>query len=137
MAPQATKTKAQKAAAAASSSKGKKKKWSKGKVKDKAQNAVVLDKTIYDRIYKEVPTQVHFRLGPRRPDEGRWCPCTPGYQRSREGGSHQEDLHLEGPAHLHPCHRCRINQPSRTGSVQPCGQSPSVLFPCAHALSRF
>merc|ERR1711939_145812 len=56
MAPQATKTKAQKAAAAASSSKGKKKKWSKGKVKDKAQNAVVLDKPTYDRIFKEVPT---------------------------------------------------------------------------------
>merc|ERR1711879_179763 len=56
MAPQATKTKAQKAAAAASSSKGKKKKWSKGKVKDKAQNAVVLDKPTYDRIFKEIPT---------------------------------------------------------------------------------
>ena len=26
-----------------------KKKWSKGKVKDKAQNAVVLDKPTYDR----------------------------------------------------------------------------------------
>ena len=34
----------------------KKKKWSKGKVKDKAVHAVVLDKTIYDRILKEVPT---------------------------------------------------------------------------------
>merc|ERR1712013_349612 len=44
------------AIAAAASKTGKKKKWSKGKVKDKAQNAVVLDKTIYDRIYKEVPT---------------------------------------------------------------------------------
>lgn len=34
----------------------KKKKWSKGKVKDKAQHAVVLDKATYDRILKEVPT---------------------------------------------------------------------------------
>ncbi|EJD53985.1 ribosomal protein S25 [Auricularia subglabra TFB-10046 SS5] len=34
----------------------KKKKWSKGKVKDKAQHAVVLDKATYDRINKEVPT---------------------------------------------------------------------------------
>ncbi|KZP21725.1 ribosomal protein S25 [Athelia psychrophila] len=34
----------------------KKKKWSKGKVKDKAQHAVVLDKPTYDRILKEVPT---------------------------------------------------------------------------------
>ncbi|TXT16041.1 hypothetical protein VHUM_00544 [Vanrija humicola] len=34
----------------------KKKKWSKGKVKDKANNAVALDKQTYDRILKEVPT---------------------------------------------------------------------------------
>jgi small subunit ribosomal protein S25e len=33
----------------------KKKKWSKGKVKDKAQHAVTLDKATYDRILKEVP----------------------------------------------------------------------------------
>ena len=49
-----------KAKAAAPSSSGgksaKKKKWSKGKVKDKAQHAVVLDKATYDRIFKEVPT---------------------------------------------------------------------------------
>ncbi|GJN90894.1 hypothetical protein Rhopal_003908-T1 [Rhodotorula paludigena] len=34
----------------------KKKKWSKGKVKDKAQNAVICDKPTFDRIMKEVPT---------------------------------------------------------------------------------
>ncbi|KAJ7283356.1 S25 ribosomal protein-domain-containing protein [Mycena rebaudengoi] len=34
----------------------KKKKWSKGKVKDKAQHAVTLDKATFDRIIKEVPT---------------------------------------------------------------------------------
>lgn len=48
-----------KAKAAATSSGGKaakKKKWSKGKVKDKAQHAVVLDKPTFDRIMKEVPT---------------------------------------------------------------------------------
>jgi small subunit ribosomal protein S25e len=33
-----------------------KKKWSKGKVKDKANNAVVLDKPTYDKLFKEVPT---------------------------------------------------------------------------------
>jgi len=44
------------AKAAASSSKGKKKKWSKGKMKDKAQNAVSCDKPTYDRVFKEVPT---------------------------------------------------------------------------------
>jgi small subunit ribosomal protein S25e len=48
-----------KAKAAPTSSGGKaakKKKWSKGKVKDKAQHSVNLDKPTYDRIIKEVPT---------------------------------------------------------------------------------
>ncbi|KAJ3284484.1 hypothetical protein HK104_009895 [Borealophlyctis nickersoniae] len=49
-----------KAAAAKPSSssggKNKKKKWSKGKVKDKANNAVVFDKPTYDKLFKEVPT---------------------------------------------------------------------------------
>ncbi|KZT51357.1 ribosomal protein S25 [Calocera cornea HHB12733] len=49
-----------KAKAAASSGGGgkaaKKKKWSKGKVKDKAQHMVTLDKPTFDRIFKEVPT---------------------------------------------------------------------------------
>ncbi|WFD31931.1 40S ribosomal protein S25 [Malassezia sp. CBS 17886] len=44
------------AISAAASKTGKKKKWSKGKVKDKAQNAVVLDKVLYERVLKEVPT---------------------------------------------------------------------------------
>ncbi|OCH95877.1 ribosomal protein S25 [Obba rivulosa] len=49
--------KAKAAPAPSSGSKAaKKKKWSKGKVKDKAQHAVVLDKPTYDRILKEVPT---------------------------------------------------------------------------------
>jgi small subunit ribosomal protein S25e len=45
-----------KPAASSGGKSAKKKKWSKGKVKDKAVHAVVLDKTIYDRILKEVPT---------------------------------------------------------------------------------
>ena len=40
---------------ASSGKAAKKKKWSKGKVKDKAVHAVVLDKATYDRIFKEVP----------------------------------------------------------------------------------
>ncbi|KAH9816432.1 ribosomal protein S25 [Melampsora americana] len=45
------------AAAASSSHRAqKKKKWSKGKVKDKANNAVVVDKPTFDKIFKEVPT---------------------------------------------------------------------------------
>ncbi|KAJ3915941.1 ribosomal protein S25, partial [Lentinula edodes] len=52
-----------KAKAAAPTSSGgkaaKKKKWSKGKVKDKAQHAVAVDKVLFDRIVKEVPT---FRM---------------------------------------------------------------------------
>uniref|UniRef100_A0A0B7K4Y5 40S ribosomal protein S25 n=1 Tax=Bionectria ochroleuca TaxID=29856 RepID=A0A0B7K4Y5_BIOOC len=31
-----------------------KKKWSKGKVKDKAQHAVILDKTTSEKLYKDV-----------------------------------------------------------------------------------
>lgn len=46
-----------KSAILASASKaGKKKKWSKGRVKDKAQNAVYLDKPLYEKVIKEVPT---------------------------------------------------------------------------------
>ncbi|KAI8799421.1 S25 ribosomal protein-domain-containing protein [Cladochytrium replicatum] len=51
--------KAAKAAPKPSSSgggKNKKKKWSKGKVKDKANNAVVFDKTTYEKLLKEAPT---------------------------------------------------------------------------------
>ncbi|KAJ3396922.1 hypothetical protein HDU92_001495 [Lobulomyces angularis] len=48
--------KAQQAKTAKPSGKNKKKKWSKGKVKDKANNAVVFDKATYDRMLKEVPT---------------------------------------------------------------------------------
>jgi small subunit ribosomal protein S25e len=33
-----------------------KKKWSKGRVKDKANNQVVFDKPTHERLYKEVPT---------------------------------------------------------------------------------
>ncbi|KAL2916876.1 40S ribosomal protein S25 [Polyrhizophydium stewartii] len=35
---------------------GAKKKWSKGRVKDKANNAVVFDKPTYEKLFKEVPT---------------------------------------------------------------------------------
>ncbi|KAJ2928499.1 hypothetical protein H1R20_g8577, partial [Candolleomyces eurysporus] len=45
-----------KAAVSSGGKAAKKKKWSKGKVKDKAQHAVSLDKPTYDRILKEVPT---------------------------------------------------------------------------------
>ena len=33
-----------------------KKKWSKGRVKDKANNAVVFDKISFEKLFKEVPT---------------------------------------------------------------------------------
>jgi len=35
--------------------KAKKKKWTKGKVKEKLNNAVYLDKTTHDRMIKEIP----------------------------------------------------------------------------------
>jgi len=44
------------APAAAQGGKKQKKKWSKGKVKDKAQHAVVMDKTIQERLNKDVLT---------------------------------------------------------------------------------
>nr|AFK38515.1 unknown [Lotus japonicus] len=50
------KTKEQIAKAAAAGGRSKKKKWSKGKSKEKANNAVVFDKELYDKLLKEVPT---------------------------------------------------------------------------------
>jgi small subunit ribosomal protein S25e len=35
--------------------KQKKKKWTKGKVKEKLNNAVIFDKATYDRLIKEIP----------------------------------------------------------------------------------
>ncbi|EQK99144.1 Ribosomal protein S25 [Ophiocordyceps sinensis CO18] len=40
--------------APAAGAKKQKKKWSKGKVKDKAQHAVLLDKTTSEKLYKDV-----------------------------------------------------------------------------------
>merc|ERR1719408_192535 len=40
----------------ASGGKAKKKKWSKGKVRDKLNNLVLLDKATRDKLYKEVPS---------------------------------------------------------------------------------
>ncbi|KAI9802167.1 MAG: 40S ribosomal protein S25 [Piccolia ochrophora] len=42
------------APAASTGAKKQKKKWSKGKVKDKANHAVVLDKATADKLYKDV-----------------------------------------------------------------------------------
>ncbi|XP_065055732.1 small ribosomal subunit protein eS25-like [Rhopilema esculentum] len=39
-----------------SGGKAKKKKWSKGKVRDKLNNLVLLDKATKDKLYKEVPS---------------------------------------------------------------------------------
>ncbi|KAI9597222.1 ribosomal protein S25 [Syncephalis fuscata] len=44
------------AAVKSSGGKNKKKKWSKGKVKDKSNNAVVFDQAILDKLLKEAPT---------------------------------------------------------------------------------
>jgi len=42
--------------APAAGGKKQKKKWSKGKVKDKANHAVILDKPTYDKLNKDVQT---------------------------------------------------------------------------------
>ena len=55
MAPKQQKTKAEKAIAAMSGGKSKKKKWSKGKSKDKLNNAVLFSEETYKKLYKDVP----------------------------------------------------------------------------------
>merc|ERR1712111_10401 len=40
----------------AGGSKQKKKKWSKGKTRDKLNNAILFDKPTYEKLYKEVPS---------------------------------------------------------------------------------
>merc|ERR1711981_553804 len=55
MPPKIQKSKEAKAKAAMSSGKGKKKKWSKGKVRDKLQNAALFDKTTWEKFKKDVP----------------------------------------------------------------------------------
>lgn len=40
--------------------KAKKKKWSKGKVRDKLNNAVLFDAATYDKLYKEVSRTQYF-----------------------------------------------------------------------------
>eukprot|EP00020_Sapocribrum_chincoteaguense_P008276 CAMPEP_0170740018 /NCGR_PEP_ID=MMETSP0437-20130122/5465_1 /TAXON_ID=0 /ORGANISM="Sexangularia sp." /LENGTH=109 /DNA_ID=CAMNT_0011078501 /DNA_START=43 /DNA_END=372 /DNA_ORIENTATION=- len=47
--------KADKAAAIAKSSKSKKKKWSKGKTREKLNNAVLFEQATYDKLMKDVP----------------------------------------------------------------------------------
>eukprot|EP00201_Polytomella_parva_P000222 CAMPEP_0175039756 /NCGR_PEP_ID=MMETSP0052_2-20121109/812_1 /TAXON_ID=51329 ORGANISM="Polytomella parva, Strain SAG 63-3" /NCGR_SAMPLE_ID=MMETSP0052_2 /ASSEMBLY_ACC=CAM_ASM_000194 /LENGTH=106 /DNA_ID=CAMNT_0016301747 /DNA_START=11 /DNA_END=331 /DNA_ORIENTATION=+ len=54
MAPKEQKSKEAKALAAANSSKGKKKKWSKGKSKEKVQNAVLFDKSAYNKVMGDI-----------------------------------------------------------------------------------
>jgi len=49
------KSKEAKLKAAMAGGRSKKKKWSKGKVKEKLQNAVQFDKATYDRMLKEIP----------------------------------------------------------------------------------
>lgn len=55
MAPKVQKSKEAKIKAALAGGKGKKKKWSKGKQKDKVENAIMFDKNIWDKLHKEIP----------------------------------------------------------------------------------
>ena len=52
---QQIKSKEQKARAATSGGKGKRKKWSKGKTREKLNNAVLYDQETYQRLLKEIP----------------------------------------------------------------------------------
>merc|ERR1719253_415353 len=60
MPPKVQKSKAAKllAAQSASEGKGKKKKWSKGKLREKRDNRVVYNKTLYEKVMKEVPKKM-------------------------------------------------------------------------------
>eukprot|EP01067_Filipodium_phascolosomae_P007967 Filipodium_phascolosomae@DN668_c0_g1_i1.p1 len=55
MAPKIQKSKEAKAKAAAAGGKSKKKRWSKGKVRDKLNNAVLFDKATKDKLLNEIP----------------------------------------------------------------------------------
>ena len=55
MAPKVQKSKEAKLKAAMAGGKGKKKKWSKGKVKEQLNNAVMFDKATWDKLVKEIP----------------------------------------------------------------------------------
>ncbi|CAG9467610.1 unnamed protein product [Pedinophyceae sp. YPF-701] len=54
MAPKVQASKAAKALAAQNASKGKKKKWSKGKVAEKMNNAVLFSKETYEKLNTEI-----------------------------------------------------------------------------------
>lgn len=56
------KSKEAKAKAASGGGKAKKKKWSKGKQKDKANNAVVFDQATYDKLFQEIPHQRYITV---------------------------------------------------------------------------
>lgn len=58
MAPKEKKTKEQIAAAAAAGGRKSKKKWSKGKSKDKLNNAVMFDKEKYDKLSEIVKSKL-------------------------------------------------------------------------------
>ncbi len=55
MAPKVQKSKEAKLRAAMAGGKGRKKKWSKGKVKETVNNAVMFDKATWDKLIKEIP----------------------------------------------------------------------------------
>ena len=55
MAPKVQKSKEAKLKAAMAGGKGRKKKWSKGKVKEQLNNAVLFDKASWDKLLKEIP----------------------------------------------------------------------------------
>jgi small subunit ribosomal protein S25e len=55
MAPKVQKSKEAKLKAAMAGGKGRKKKWSKGKVKEQLNNAIMFDKNTWDKLVKEIP----------------------------------------------------------------------------------
>jgi small subunit ribosomal protein S25e len=82
MAPKEQKSKEAKALAAANSSKGKRKKWSKGKMKEKVNNAVLFDKAVYDKMVNEASgagragaSEIALRCPLGSAETPIWCCC--------------------------------------------------------------
>merc|ERR1711964_757116 len=96
-----------KMAPANTGAKKQKKKWSKGKVKDKAQHAVILDKATSDKLYKDVQSYrliTVATLVDRLKINGSLARrCLADLE---EKGQINEDCRTQQVADLHSCGRC-------------------------------
>merc|ERR1711977_437388 len=95
-----------KMAPANTGAKKQKKKWSKGKVKDKAQHAVILDKATSDKLYKDVQSYRLISRHPRRQTKDQRIARAEMFGGFGGEGTDQEDCRTQQVADLHSCGRC-------------------------------